>query len=937
MVVDAAARANIISYMDRLSARFTTLLQVQPVQTDLVLTTTNCGFNGGVPVDQTPYPNTDLVLFVTARPAPTGASDSNAIATAGGCSFDQKGRSVGGQVNVNPANFIPMTDDIAKFAVLTHEVTHALGFSSSSFPSYLDENGNVRSNPTVQQTRSYNGGTQTVTYLATPAVVTAAQAQFSCSSLVGGELEDQGGSGTAGSHWKMRVFFGEVMMGAAQFPNPMKGPSYSALTLAALQDSGWYMADLTKAEFLEWGYQQGCSIPSDRCENWVYNSGATYTSGYFCNTNGEEDCTFNHVYQGVCTVSTYQSSLGFFAHFSDNTQGGYLQYMDYCPVTVGYSNGDCRVAANAPTPTAYYTDQGANFGATNSRCYRSNLLKTASGYSQQSSGEFRCYLTYCVGGNVIVQIGGANYTCPTGGGPIAAVSGYKGYINCPSYLAICSDTTATTTAAPTTAGPTTSAGPTTTAAPTTPGPITTAGPTTTTTAGPTTTVDPTATTTTTTAASPTTTTTRAPTAPPATVLGLSTLTAYATAKITVLGSNLDSVDTCRFTNDASYDFEKKKFSSMPTRVTIAATCSSGGCICTVPKLSLAQNQVVFVELMQLGTVVHTVDGNVLTFSYVDPSLIATKFALNDTTTVMTQFSDPVSDLNLATAFDPSAIQVTNAFGSNQLVISTPVDASNPARQAMIASTEYNMAGQAISVQFRATVSNAGDYGHIVELSLLSVPHTKSNYRFVMSVALEQSQRYLYVVYNSTDEYTVKRTSCSYADNTLYRLQIEIVEPTKAGTGYRVRGLLTSTSSGTLCELVYKPYGFKEAAFIASTFRVGISQSNIVLAVTPDPTDDSSGFRRKLLQSGPTSTMTASVSDVSVGCSSSSCTSIPPNTLAVVIATVSVFAAALIITVVAVLVSLLIYYKFFRTFTVNKYIGTEDMNQIKRFSAANPTH
>lgn len=40
----------------------------------------------------------------------------------------------------------------------------------------------------------------------TPNVVTSINQHFNCSRLYGAELEDDGGRGTAGSHWEQRIY-----------------------------------------------------------------------------------------------------------------------------------------------------------------------------------------------------------------------------------------------------------------------------------------------------------------------------------------------------------------------------------------------------------------------------------------------------------------------------------------------------------------------------------------------------------------------------------------------------------------------------------------------------------------------------------------------------------------------------------------------------------
>jgi leishmanolysin-like peptidase len=91
------------------------------------------------------------------------------------------------------------------------------------------------------------GGKRTV--LSTPNLLALARQHFDCPSLDGVELEDDGGKGTAGSHWERRVLLNEYMTGA---PIGLKNAK-SAFTLALLQDSGWYQANFQAADLLAWG------------------------------------------------------------------------------------------------------------------------------------------------------------------------------------------------------------------------------------------------------------------------------------------------------------------------------------------------------------------------------------------------------------------------------------------------------------------------------------------------------------------------------------------------------------------------------------------------------------------------------------------------------------------------------------------------------------
>ena len=63
-----------------------------------------------------------------------------------------------------------------------HELTHALGFSSSLFNTYLNENGTVW-NPSPLATRFSTARNKNVTEIITPSVAKFVQEHFNCSSL----------------------------------------------------------------------------------------------------------------------------------------------------------------------------------------------------------------------------------------------------------------------------------------------------------------------------------------------------------------------------------------------------------------------------------------------------------------------------------------------------------------------------------------------------------------------------------------------------------------------------------------------------------------------------------------------------------------------------------------------------------------------------------
>ena len=84
----------------------------------------------------------DFVLYVTMRP-----TQGNTIAWASGCREDQYNCPIAGQANFGPnAMSVSSADLSSMVATAVHEISHALGFSSSKFSEFRDASGTVRTN-----------------------------------------------------------------------------------------------------------------------------------------------------------------------------------------------------------------------------------------------------------------------------------------------------------------------------------------------------------------------------------------------------------------------------------------------------------------------------------------------------------------------------------------------------------------------------------------------------------------------------------------------------------------------------------------------------------------------------------------------------------------------------------------------------------------------
>ena len=138
----------------------------------------------------------DLLIF----PVFNEQLEDTTLASARPCLFrDDDSRPVVGIINFRP-EYNTSTPNFKEYfqTIILHELTHVLGFSGGFFElkGYIiqkEVNGVVRS------------------LLAGPKLLSAARHHFNCDNIDGIELENSGGTGTAGSHWESRIMYGDYM------------------------------------------------------------------------------------------------------------------------------------------------------------------------------------------------------------------------------------------------------------------------------------------------------------------------------------------------------------------------------------------------------------------------------------------------------------------------------------------------------------------------------------------------------------------------------------------------------------------------------------------------------------------------------------------------------------------------------------------------------
>ncbi|EAN86938.1 surface protease GP63, putative [Trypanosoma cruzi] len=196
-----------------------------------------------------------------------------------------------------------MTDTTWSVRVAAHEIVHALGFIQES----MREKSLVK-----KPERSVRGTHRRM--VAGKHVQEKAKAHFGYETLEGMELEDEDGTREKEiPHWKGRHARDELMA-------PTVGAGYyTALTMAAFEDMGYYRVNWSMAEPMGWGSGSGCDFLVNKC-NTTDNLAAKYAH-MFCDAKDTETprCTSDRRHVGTCTESIVEDK-------------GSLVDKDVCPV-----------------------------------------------------------------------------------------------------------------------------------------------------------------------------------------------------------------------------------------------------------------------------------------------------------------------------------------------------------------------------------------------------------------------------------------------------------------------------------------------------------------------------------------------------------------------------------------------------------------------------
>jgi len=289
------------------------------------------------------FPYTDTLIYVTidGPHCYTDKSDAKLVSYATVCSFDQFMRPISANIDICLGHIdvslgeVSEEENLRLISSLTLEVGKLLGLSPYLFHLFRDPETGQPFGSTEKAVTCVDGTEQTLYVpnilqssielgiygvdpyfqITTPTVRQVIRNHFDCQSLLGARLSREETSSCFGDSFDPRYHFDDDF-------TPIGGSadnafSLSPLTLALLEDSGWYRASFYRSTVPLFGRGAGCGFVDGDCIGEFNTVLPEYSRGFFCNDDSSPQesqhlfdyhqpsgCDYTHNHKADCSSSS---------------------------------------------------------------------------------------------------------------------------------------------------------------------------------------------------------------------------------------------------------------------------------------------------------------------------------------------------------------------------------------------------------------------------------------------------------------------------------------------------------------------------------------------------------------------------------------------------------------------------------------------------------
>ena len=474
----------IINAISKAKTTLEKLIKVEPLEKGINLLNYQNVINFGCSYNLNLVVPADLIIFIKDFISTSEKVDFATSKIIKYIDDDVKKRPIIGLVEVY---FVPdtLTDYDSKLqawsTMFLHEFTHILGFNKKIFTL----KGLIN---TTQIESRMNNRKPSKEFFIGPKAVKMAQNYFNCKNLPGNGIELDNINGQElkdgnSIHWSGRILMGDYMIAEIYYIEQ----AISEITLASLEDLGYYEVNYYTGGLMRFGKNKGCDFFELDCVEYSKEDPigikTTFPNEFCSQVYQDIDQVFGTCSPGRQSMAFCFNSKGYseiynnFADYRrdslDRTSLGFdyegsgfspKKIIEFCP----YCNSDIKTGDPIYDYDGYCKFGNSKYGnvlsflnkmnyttisnyieeeySEESFCVFSSILNENKNNPTNVKGILRptCYKMFCSEKSITIKIGNNYFVCPRQGGTIKIESSntnnHTGYLICPDYNLICTGT-----------------------------------------------------------------------------------------------------------------------------------------------------------------------------------------------------------------------------------------------------------------------------------------------------------------------------------------------------------------------------------------------------------------------------------------------------------------------------------------------------------------